>query len=381
MQSLFAYGQCKDANYNIGLAEIDEAFLPDLNSMEAPDHNLLKQNRQQSKRVFANKINGMALDPSEVITEAAQRAANNAHKSYLNRQKKDLDHMLDSMMSDAESLVDRFLEVVSLLIAWADTSKTETDKKSKITPERVQAGDYNLSKNRVIEFFRNSSKVQVALVKRNIGWEDEEDNVKSWYKEVLKKDEAFAEYRRTANPSFEDDKAIIEHIVKQVAFKNEMILTFFEERDIYWKENKAIARSLVSRSIRDLEEDSVPKEFNLPDFSNNWEEDKAFFEKIFQSVVKNDVEYSKLIAAKTKNWEVDRLAITDQIILKMAIAEMLNFQSIPVKVTINEYIELSKNYSTPKSKQFVNGVLDVISVELKSSGQLKKSGRGLMDNK
>ena len=88
-----------------------------------------------------------------------------------------------------------------------------------------------------------------------------------------------------------------------------------------------------------------------------------------------------MIAAKTKNWEVDRLAITDQIILKMAIAELLNFQSIPVKVTINEYIELSKNYSTPKSKQFVNGILDVISDDLKDSGKLKKSGRGLLDSK
>ena len=88
-----------------------------------------------------------------------------------------------------------------------------------------------------------------------------------------------------------------------------------------------------------------------------------------------------MIAAKTKNWEVDRLANTDQIILKMAIAEMLNFRNIPVKVTINEYIELSKNYSTPKSKQFVNGILDVISNELKENGILKKTGRGLIDNK
>ncbi|MFT6972762.1 MAG: N utilization substance protein B [Roseivirga sp.] len=133
--------------------------------------------------------------------------------------------------------------------------------------------------------------------------------------------------------------------------------------------------------MRDLEETSIPKEFNLPDFSNNWEEDKSFFEKIFKSAIENDEEYSEIIAAKTKNWEVDRLALTDQIILKMAIAEMLNFQSIPVKVTINEYIELSKNYSTPKSKQFINGILDVISVELKTIGKLKKSGRGLMDNK
>ncbi|MFT7057437.1 MAG: N utilization substance protein B [Roseivirga sp.] len=271
--------------------------------------------------------------------------------------------------------------MTSLLITLADYSKIEADKRLKISPEKSLIGDLNFSKNKVIDFFRNSSKVQVALVKKNISWEDEEENYKGWFRDVLKKDEAFDTYRKTANPNFEDDKEIIDHIVKQVIFKIDAILCFFEERDIYWQENKAIARSLVSRSIRDLEEASIPKEFNLPDFSNNWEEDKSFFEKIFKSAIENDEEYSEIIAAKTKNWEVDRLAITDQIILKMAIAEMLNFQSIPVKVTINEYIELSKNYSTPKSKQFINGILDVISVELKTIGKLKKSGRGLMDNK
>ena len=164
-------------------------------------------------------------------------------------------------------------------------------------------------------------------------------------------------------------------------FKEEVILSYFEEKDIHWKENKAIVRSLVARSVRDVEADSDPKSFTLPDFSNNWEEDKEFFEKIYDTTIEHDQEYSIMIAAKTKNWEVDRLANTDQIILKMAISEMMNFRNIPVKVTINEYIELSKNYSTPKSKQFVNGILDVISNELKETGQMKKSGRGLLDNK
>lgn len=381
MQALFAYGQCKEANYNIGLGQIDEAFLPDLNSMEVQDRDMLKRQRQQCKRVFAFKVNGSPLDPSEVVEDIAHTVANNAQKAYLVNIKSDHQHMLSSMINDAESLIDRFLEVTSLLITLADYSKIEADKRLKISPEKSLIGDLNFSKNKVIDFFRNSSKVQVALVKKNISWEDEEENYKGWFRDVLKKDEAFDKYRKTANPNFEDDKEIIDHIVKQVIFKIDAILCFFEERDIYWQENKAIARSLVSRSIRDLEETSIPKEFNLPDFSNNWEEDKSFFEKIFKSAIENDEEYSEIIAAKTKNWEVDRLALTDQIILKMAIAEMLNFQSIPVKVTINEYIELSKNYSTPKSKQFINGILDVISVELKTIGKLKKSGRGLMDNK
>ncbi|MFT7269955.1 MAG: N utilization substance protein B, partial [Roseivirga sp.] len=116
MQALFAYGQCKEANYNIGLGQIDEAFLPDLNSMEVQDRDMLKRQRQQCKRVFAFKVNGSPLDPSEVVEDIAHTVANNAQKAYLVNIKSDHQHMLSSMINDAESLIDRFLEVTSLLI-------------------------------------------------------------------------------------------------------------------------------------------------------------------------------------------------------------------------------------------------------------------------
>jgi len=381
MQTIFAYGQCKEANYNIGLKEIEEAFQPDLNSMEAPDHDLLKANQEQAKAVLSEKVIQRPLPEGMEVSKEAQSAANQAHKNYLSNTKEDLTRLKKSMILDAESLVDHFLWVMSLLIAWSDLSKSEADKKQKLSPEKLLVGDYNLSQNKIVDFFRKSSKVQVALVKKDMSWEGEEDNLKSWYKDVLKKDENFSAYRRTTNPTFKQDKDIVDHLIKQIIFKADVILSYFEEQDIHWVENKAIIRSLVARSVRDVEEATEPKTFDLPDFSNNWEEDKEFFEKILDTTVKHDQEYSEMIAAKTKNWEVDRLANTDQIILKMAISEMMNFRNIPVKVTINEYIELSKNYSTPKSKQFVNGILDVISSDLKENGQLKKSGRGLLDNK
>jgi len=381
MQTIFAFGQCKEANYNIGLQEIDDLFQPDLNSMEVQDRGLLKANKEQAKAVLAEKVIRRALPEGLEISKEAQSAANNAHKNYLTNTKDDLARLKKSMVLDAESLVDHFLWVMSLLIAWSDLSKSEADKKKKLSPEKLLVGDYNLSQNRVIDFFRKSSKVQVALVKKDMSWEGEEDNLKSWYKDVLKRDETFNTYRRTATPTFDQDKEIVDYLIKQIVFKADVVLSYFEEQDIHWVENKSIIRSLVARSVRDVEEDTEPKTFELPDFSNNWEEDKEFFEKILDTTVQHDLEYNVMIAAKTKNWEVDRLANTDQIILKMAISEMMNFRNIPVKVTINEYIELSKNYSTPKSKQFVNGILDVISSELKESGQLKKSGRGLLDNK
>jgi transcription antitermination protein NusB len=95
----------------------------------------------------------------------------------------------------------------------------------------------------------------------------------------------------------------------------------------------------------------------------------------------NDEDYEKIITDQTQNWDGDRLAMTDLLILKLGLAEMINFSSIPTKVSINEYIELAKNYSTPKSGQFINGLLDVLSQKLQKEGVIRKSGRGLIDNK
>ena len=149
--------------------------------------------------------------------------------------------------------------------------------------------------------------------------------------------------------------------------------------DISWSEDKHILKSMIVKTFKNIEKENDTIDPIL--LSNNWEEDKDFFEKLFEITVGHDKEYEKLIAEKSKNWDIERIAIMDKIILKMALCEMIHFPSIPVKVSINEYIELSKNFSTPKSKKFVNGILDVLSEELKDQGIIKKSGRVLIDNK
>ncbi len=109
------------------------------------------------------------------------------------------------------------------------------------------------------------------------------------------------------------------------------------------------------------------------------EEDREFMEKLFTETVHHDNEYEKLVSDRTKNWEVDRIALIDVILLKMALCEILNFPNIPVKVTINEYIDISKDYSTPKSKAFINGIIDKLVIDLRELGSVKKTGRGLIE--
>jgi len=136
---------------------------------------------------------------------------------------------------------------------------------------------------------------------------------------------------------------------------------------------------MLKKTIKSLDEDT--QHIELIELSANWEDDSEFFKNLFTDTISNDDEYENIVSDFAQNWATERIAIVDMIILKMAVCEMLNFPSIPVKVTINEYIELSKNYSTQKSKIFVNGMLDKISVKLEKDGKIKKSGRGLIDNK
>ena len=205
--------------------------------------------------------------------------------------------------------------------------------------------------------------------------------IKEWFREYIKPAEDYQRYLSIAAPSLEEDFEIADELLKKIIFKNEVILTFFTEKDLNWTENKSVVRSLAAKVLKNASLSDTTKTEPLPEIAMNWEEDKEFFENIFNFTIANDVSSKVLISEKTKNWDIERLAFTDKVIISMALAEMIHFPSIPVKVTINEYIDISKTYSTPKSKQFVNGLLDVLAKELTEKGLIRKSGRGLLDNK
>ncbi|HEX8039994.1 MAG TPA: transcription antitermination factor NusB, partial [Chryseosolibacter sp.] len=182
------------------------------------------------------------------------------------------------------------------------------------------------------------------------------------------------------NPSLDDQKKFVNHLFKKIILGKTIINDFYEEEVLQWAEDKDIVKALVEKTVKSFEPDKQ-KDIALHTLSLNWEDDKNFIEILFQVATNLQPHHLELISSNTRNWEVERLPLTDRIILEMAIAELLSFPNIPVKVTINEYIELAKTYSTPKSRTFINGILDVIAKTLSENGEIKKSGRGLIDNK
>ncbi|MGV3641962.1 MAG: transcription antitermination factor NusB, partial [Adhaeribacter sp.] len=233
----------------------------------------------------------------------------------------------------------------------------------------------------VLQKLLANKSYQDYLIRRNISWSEEDQEViRQLYKTVLRRDEEFLSYLEKENPSYDDDHQVVKHIFKTIIFKDKNLQSLFEERDLNWEENKVIVKNLVNKTVKLLDEES-DENLMLLDLSANWEDDRAFFEELYHQTLAEDAKYEAIITAAIQNWDVERVAVIDKIILKMALCEMHIFRSIPVKVTINEYIEVSKLYSTPKSKQFINGVLDKLAQDLTEKGIIRKSGRGLIDNK
>ena len=382
-QNLYAYEQCKGSNLNLARDFIRESFLPDLNSMEAQDKAALSREAEEAVQIFDQNVDqGQNLIPNEAgvkIKKIVLEALKQVHAAN----EKDRQFLLKNMVVSAERIPQLYLLAIELLQAFAKHVGKEVEKKQKLAGDTPVAfgNELNLANNQVLKRLRESTEYQTALTRNGVNLDELELEIKEWFREYVKPAESYLHYLSLANPSLEEDFEVVDELLKKVIFKNEVILAFFSEKDLNWTENKSVVRSLAAKVLKNAALPATAPAEPLPEIAMNWEEDKEFFENIFNFTIANDVSSKVLIADKAKNWDIERLAFTDKVIISMALAEMIHFPSIPVKVTINEYIDISKTYSTPKSKQFVNGLLDVLAKELTDKGQIRKSGRGLLDNK
>lgn len=188
--------------------------------------------------------------------------------------------------------------------------------------------------------------------------------------------------RYVQNPAefeFEADKKIIKMLYEEVILNSEMVKSLFEEIWPTWEDDIAFVHSTVTEAIKKSKEE-LKLHLERANIMDKFQELMTFALELFKKTIDEKEKQIALYVPKLKNWEADRLAILDQIILRMALTEFTCFPSIPLKVSINEYLDISKEFSTPKSKDFINGVLDRLMKELKESGAIKKIGRGLINN-
>ena len=292
-----------------------------------------------------------------------------------------LDYGEKELLRSLDKLYEIYIYQLSLLVEIVDYAKKRIEENSrKFYPTKEDLNpNTRFVDNRFIRQLTVNKSYNAYVDKYKVSWVDEEEMIRKLYIE-LRSSKFYKEYMEGPDTSYDIDKDFVIKIIKKIISESDSLHFYYEEKSIYWADDFYTANYLVIKTIKGFNEkqnELTP----LPTlFKNNSDEDKQFLVNLFRKVILRSDEYFKMIEGKVKNWESDRLAVMDILLLKMALAELLEFPSIPVKVTLNEYIELSKMFSTPKSKVFINGILDKMISELKRNNEIKKTGRGLLEN-
>ena len=229
--------------------------------------------------------------------------------------------------------------------------------------------------NQLIDLIEHSELLQKISKDRKINWEGDVENdlIKKIYKEVYQTD-YFKNLLQNETTSFDDDKDSLVQLYKKEICNLEKLHHFFDEKSIYWQDDLDHVSSMILKTLKSISKDQELEILPL------WKEDEyEFTQNLFRKAVLQKEENDAVLQNYSKNWEKERLATMDSLLMNLAITEALEFSSIPIKVTLNEYIEISKFYSTPKSNSFINGILDRIFEDYKKDGKLVKRGRGLIN--
>ena len=237
-------------------------------------------------------------------------------------------------------------------------TKEEITPNMKFVENRFIA---QLELNKQLEYFVNTQKKS---------WDNEEDFIKALYTQIVESD-IYKEYMNDKEDSYAADRELWRKIYKNFIFNNDQLDHLLEEQSLYWNDDKEIVDTFVLKTIKRFEEKSGVKQELLPEFKD--EEDKEFARRLFRRTILNADYYRHLMSENTRNWDLKRIAFMDIIIMQIALAEITSFPNIPINVTINEFVEIAKLYSTPKSSGFVNGMLDAIVNQLKKDGKLMKN--------
>lgn len=287
----------------------------------------------------------------------------------LTKEENFLRHNIDKMFDLYVLMLDILPRIKDLAVEKIEISK----KKHFATSEEINPNT-KFIENKVFPLIEGSIAFQTYKEEQNLdNWHLEEKYIKLIF-EDLQKSDLYIEYMKNPERSFKADVKFIVKLYSEFIAPNEKLEAYFEDVNIGWVDDIPYVNTWILRTIENLKENRAVKLGTM----YKDDDDKIFVIDLFRKVVLNHQKFEDEIRDKTPNWETDRIADLDMILIKMGICEFMYFSSIPTKATINEYIEIAKDYSTPKSSFFINGVLDKICKDLDTSDRLNKIGRGRM---
>ena len=288
----------------------------------------------------------------------------------LEKQEKFLFYSIDQML-------DLYALSLQLLVEMrkADRKFLVTSQQKHLATSEEKNFSTTFLDNKVLDLIEQNEDLSNYIENKKLNyWDLDGEYVTILLKDLRAKD-FYKEYILKQNTSFKEDQDFLVSLFKKVIAPSDKYYEYIEDKRLTWVDDFPIVNTALAKMLAKISEKNV-RTILLPELYKN-QDDKQYAKQLFTKVVLNDEKLSQEIEGKTPNWDKERIAEMDMIILKMGIAEFLHFPSIPVRATINEYLEIAKEYSTPKSSIFINGILDKLVKEFETSKKLNKIGRGL----
>ncbi|NLA62570.1 MAG: transcription antitermination factor NusB [Bacteroidales bacterium] len=290
---------------------------------------------------------------------------------YQNRDK-DLNQVERELLLGLQKSYDLYYYLLQLMIEITDLHEERVDtKRNKFLPTHEDLNpNMHIINNQFISQLRNNSMFVTYTANRPMSWELNQNFVRGILDKIIESD-TYKEYAELAKPTYNDDKEFWRKSFRTFIHRNEELDDILEDESIFWNDDIEIVQSFVLKTIKQFNKTAGEDFILLPMFNDD--EDKEYATTLLRETLANGQKYREMIAKNADNWDFERIAFMDVVIMQVAVAELYKFENIPIRVTLNEYIDLAKSYSTPKSSTFINGVLDAIVTEMKKDKTIFKN--------
>ncbi|MEI6677233.1 MAG: transcription antitermination factor NusB [Mariniphaga sp.] len=312
-----------------------------------------------SRRIIRTKVLQILYahtsSPEKTITQSESELHFSIRKTY------DLYHLLFAILVEMSDFANE---------------RIESRKNKNLPTEDDLNPNLRFVNNRLINRLKDDKSLNDYLTRNKLNWSASPDLIRGIFNSMIESD-LYTIYINSSTDDFQNDRRFCEDFFSNILVNSDIMLNELEEQSIYWNDDLDFTISMVIKTIKKFKSADDRNEYLMSLYKD--EEDQDFTTKLFRKAIMNNAENRQIIETYTKNWDVDRVAIMDVLIMQLALTELIEFPSIPVKVTLNEYIELAKYYSTNRSSTFINGVLDRITKDFREEGKIVKSGRGLLE--
>ncbi len=290
---------------------------------------------------------------------------------YQNRDK-DLNQVERELLLGLQKSYDLYYYLLQLMIEITDLHEERVNtKKNKFLPTHEDLNpNMHIINNQFISQLRNNSMFVSYTANRPMSWELNQNFARGILDKIIESD-TYKEYAELAKPTYNDDKEFWRKSFRTFIHRNEELDDILEDESIFWNDDIEIVQSFVLKTIKQFNKTAGEDFILLPMFNDD--EDRDYATTLLRETLANGQKYREMIAKNADNWDFERIAFMDVVIMQVAVAELYKFENIPIRVTLNEYIDLAKSYSTPKSSTFINGVLDAIVTEMKKDKTIFKN--------